>query len=45
MEMKMYKKNMMSASETTKEDSAEETIDEDGRWCDCYTGELLDRTK
>ena len=35
----------MSAIERTKEDCASEAIDEDGRQHDCYTGELLDRTK
>ena len=35
----------MSAIETTNDDSAAETIDEDSRWYDHYTGELLDRTK
>ena len=35
----------MSAIETTKEDSAAETIDEDSRRYDCYTGELIDRSK
>ena len=35
----------MSATETMNEDSAAETIDEDSRPCDCYAGELLDRTK
>ena len=37
--------NVMSAIETTNEDSAAETIDEDSRRYDHYTGELLDRTK
>ena len=35
----------MSAIETTKDDSAAETIDEDNRQYDYYTGELLDRDK
>ena len=37
--------NVLSAIETTKEDSAQETIDEDSHRYDYYTGELLDRTK
>ena len=41
----MYKTDVMSAIETTNEDSAAETIDEDSRWYDYYTKELLDRTK
>ena len=35
----------MSAIETTNEDSAAETSDEDSRQCDYFSGELLDRTK
>ena len=35
----------MSAIETTKEDSRAETIDEDSRGYDHFTGELRDRTK
>ena len=35
----------MSAIETTNEDSGAETIDEDSRRYDCFTAELLDRTK
>ena len=38
-------KNVMSAIETTKDDSAAETIDEDSRQYDYYTGEFLDRDK
>ena len=41
----MYKTNAMSAIETTKEESASETIDEDSRRYDYHTGKLLDRTK
>ena len=37
--------NVISATEATNEDSAAETIDEDSRRYDYYTGELLDRTK
>ena len=37
--------NMMSTYETTKKDSAEETIDEDSPRYDYVTGELLDRTR
>ena len=37
--------HLMSATETVKEDSAAETIDEDSRRYDYYTGELLDRAK
>ena len=35
----------MSAIETTNDDSAAETIDEDSRRYDYKTGELLGRTK
>ena len=35
----------MSAIETTNEDSAAETIDEDSRRYDNFSGELLDRSK
>ena len=37
--------NVMSAIGTTNEDPAAETIDEDSRQYDYYTGKLLDRTK
>ena len=41
----MSQTNVMSALETTKEDSAEETIDEDSRRYDYFSRELFDRTK
>ena len=37
--------NVMSAFETTNDESAAETIDEDSRWYDYYTRGLLDRDK
>ena len=37
--------NVMSAIETTNDDSAAETIDKDSRRYDFYIGELLDRDK
>ena len=45
MDIKMYKTDVMSAKETTKEDSAADTIDEDSRRYDYHTGKLLGRTK
>ena len=44
MDIKMYT-HVMSAVETTKDDSSVETIDYDSRRYDCFTGQLHDRTK
>ena len=37
--------NVMSAFETTNDESAAETFDEDSRWYDYCSGRLLDRDK